>query len=260
MSAPRIAFAVAAHPDDIEFMMAGTLLQLGRAGCELHVMNIANGSLGSAVMGREETIKVRTGEARAAANILGAVFHPPLVDDLEIVYDTRLAARLCSVVREARPDILLLPSPQDYMEDHMNASRLMVTAAFARGVPNYPGEPPAAPINNEMALYHALPYGLRDQLRRVVRPDFFVDIGLVIEQKRQALACHASQRDWLDHSQGQGSYLAAMEGMASEVGGWSGRFKFAEGWRRHNHLGFGAEAFDPLAEALGALVTENNSQ
>ena len=43
---PR-AFAVAAHPDDIEFMMAGTLILLGRAGYELHYMTIANGSCGS---------------------------------------------------------------------------------------------------------------------------------------------------------------------------------------------------------------------
>lgn len=260
MPVPKIAFAAAAHPDDIEFMMAGTLLQLGRAGYELHVLNIASGSLGTAVMDREEITKVRTAEARQSAGLLGATFHPPLVGDLEIVYDTRLVDRLCAIVREVGPEILLLPSPQDYMEDHMNASRLMVTAAFARGVRNLPGEPPTPPIQNEMALYHALPYGLRDQLRRVVRPDFFVDIGGVLEQKRQALACHASQRDWLDHSQGQGSYVAAMVEMAAEVGGWSGCFSHAEGWRRHNHLGFGAEAFDPLGAALGELIVESDRE
>ena len=41
------AFAVAAHPDDIEFVMAGTLILLRRAGYELHYMNIANGCCGS---------------------------------------------------------------------------------------------------------------------------------------------------------------------------------------------------------------------
>ncbi|HUU58478.1 MAG TPA: PIG-L family deacetylase, partial [Phycisphaerae bacterium] len=43
----EIAIAVAAHPDDIEFMMGGTLLLLGLAGCELHYMTVANGSCGS---------------------------------------------------------------------------------------------------------------------------------------------------------------------------------------------------------------------
>ena len=32
----RRAFAVSAHPDDIEFFMAGTMILLGRAGYELH--------------------------------------------------------------------------------------------------------------------------------------------------------------------------------------------------------------------------------
>ena len=39
----RTAFAVVAHPDDIEFHMAGTLLLLGQAGFELHTMTVANG-------------------------------------------------------------------------------------------------------------------------------------------------------------------------------------------------------------------------
>lgn len=250
----KVAFAIAAHPDDIEFMMAGTLLQLGRAGYELHMMNIANGCQGTAVYGREEIIARRAAEARQAAALLGATLHPSLVDDLAIVYDLGLAARLCAVIRQVEPEILLLQSPEDYMEDHMNAARLAVTAAFARGMRNYPGDPPTPPVQHEMALYHALPYGLRDQLRRPVLPDFYLDIEATLEQKRQALACHASQRDWLDTSQGQGSYLAAMTGMAAEVGRWSGRFTYAEGWRRHSHLGFGPEDFDPLARAMGAFV------
>ena len=40
-------FAIAAHPDDIEFVMAGTMMLLDDAGYELHYMNIANGSCGS---------------------------------------------------------------------------------------------------------------------------------------------------------------------------------------------------------------------
>jgi LmbE family N-acetylglucosaminyl deacetylase len=241
-------------------MMAGTLLQLGGAGYELHMLNIANGSLGTAVLDREAIIATRTAEARQSAAVLGAVFHPPLVDDLEVVYDTRLVARLCAIVREVRPEILLLPSPQDYMEDHMNAARLMVSAAFTRGMRNYPGDPTTAPVQHDMALYHALPYGLRDQLRRPIRPDFYIDIAPVLERKSQALACHASQRDWLDRSQGAGSYVAAMTGMAAEVGRWSGRFTHAEGWRRHAHLGFGPEDFNPLAQALAAHLVPNEEE
>ena len=46
-SARKSAIAIGAHPDDIEFMMAGTLLLLKKAGYEIHYMNVANGSCGS---------------------------------------------------------------------------------------------------------------------------------------------------------------------------------------------------------------------
>ena len=82
----HIVLALAAHPDDIEFMMAGTLALLGRAGCELHEMNIANGSCGTALEDHDAIVARRTEEARDAARTLGAHFHPPIVDDLEIFY------------------------------------------------------------------------------------------------------------------------------------------------------------------------------
>lgn len=253
----KTVFCVAAHPDDIEFMMAGTLILLGRAGYTLHIMNLASGSCGTAVLPRDEIVARREREARNSAALIGAVFHPSLVDDLEIFYERPLLARLAAIVREVNPQILLLPSPQDYMEDHMNTSRLMVTAAFCRGMLNYITEPPLPPVSGEMALYHALPYGLADQLRRPIRPDFYIDIGEAIDLKRQMLACHQSQKDWLDQSQGKDSYLQAMADMAVEVGRWSRRATHAEAWRRHSHLGFGAQDFDPLHDALENYYFKN---
>jgi LmbE family N-acetylglucosaminyl deacetylase len=250
----RVAFAVAAHPDDIEFMMAGTLLLLGEAGYELHYMNVANGSCGSMTMGRDETVAVRAKEARAAAAALGAAWHAPLVDDIQIYYTPALAARLGAIVRQVNPTILLAPSPQDYMEDHMNTSRLAVTAAFCRNMPNFPTDPPVPPVTGEMAVYHALPYGLAGPLHEPIRPDFIVDVSAAMDRKRRALACHESQKRWLDQSQGIDSYLRAMEEAAARVGRMSGRFACGEGWRRRLHFGFGAETFDPLREALGERV------
>jgi LmbE family N-acetylglucosaminyl deacetylase len=53
----RVAFAIAAHPDDIEFGMAGTLLLLKQAGYALHYMNIGNGSCGTATLSRDEIVR-----------------------------------------------------------------------------------------------------------------------------------------------------------------------------------------------------------
>jgi hypothetical protein len=38
--------------------------------------------------------------------------------------------------------------------------------------------------------------------------------------------------------------------MSHEVGLMSQKYEFAEGWRRHSHLGFGPEDFDPIADFL----------
>jgi len=47
--------------------------------------------------------------------------------------------------------------------------------------------------------------------------------------------------------------------MAGEVGRMSRRFKFAEGWRRHSHMGFCAPDADPLRAALGKKYLVNQA-
>ncbi len=244
------AFAVAAHPDDIEFVMAGTLMLLRDHGYEIHYMNIANGCCGSTEHNATTTARQREQEALAAADSIGAQFHPSLVNDLEIFYDHATLSRLAAVTREVAPEILLVHAPVDYMEDHTNACRLAVTAAFARGMPNYPTEPRREPVDQPVTIYHAQPHGNRDPLGSVVRPGLFVDVGSVIEEKAAMLACHKSQKQWLDASQGLDSYLETMKELMREVGRMSGRYEYAEGWRRHYHLGFCAAQDDPLAKAL----------
>jgi N-acetylglucosamine malate deacetylase 1 len=243
-------FAIAAHPDDIEFNMAGTLILLRRAGCEIHYMNIANGSCGSATLGAESIVALRLQEAKNAAGRIGAVFHPPLVSDIEIFYERGLLARVGSILRMVAPNILLIPSPQDYMEDHTIASRLAVTAAFCRNMRNFPVDPPREPVDGDVSVYHAQPHGNRDSLNNLVRPDFFIDIGSAIEEKASMLAEHNSQKEWLDRSQGVNAYLNTMRNFAGEMGALTNRCEFAEGWRRHNPLGLCAAASDPLVDLL----------
>jgi N-acetylglucosamine malate deacetylase 1 len=254
MSNRKIAFAMAAHPDDIEFMMAGTLFLLKEHGWEIHYMNIGNGSCGTATLTRAEIIRIRGNEAKAAAKYLGAVHHASLVNDIDIFYEKTLLAQVGAVMREVNPRILLLPSPDDYMEDHSITSRLGVTAAFCKGMRNYPTLPRKKAVTGDTTVYHALPYGLHDGMRRRITPELYVNIGAVLAKKREMLAKHRSQKEWLDVSQGLDSYLATMESMSAEVGKMSGKFKYAEGWRRHSHLGFAAEDEDVLAEELGELV------
>jgi LmbE family N-acetylglucosaminyl deacetylase len=247
------AIAIAAHPDDIEFVMGGTLLLLARAGWEIHYLNLSTGNVGSMVMSAAKTAQVRRKEAQAAARVLGAKWHPPIANDIAIFYDDRTLRRVASTIRAVKPTVVLTHATEDYMEDHMNTARLAVTAAFVRGMPNYAVKPARAHVEGQVAVYHATPHGLCDGLRRPFEPHCFIDTTPVHAQKRAALACHASQKEWLDATQGMDSYLVAMDDFSARLGKLSGKkFGSAEAWRRHSHLGFAeSEAYDPLHEVLG---------
>lgn len=231
--------------------MAGTMLLLVQAGWEAHYLTLSGGDCGSMLFGPAKTRAIRAREARAAAKLLGARFHPSFCNDLEIFYEARNLRRLAAIIRHVQPTVILTHSPEDYMEDHMITARLTVSAAFVRGMPNYRTSPVRPPTRLDTTIYHALPHGLRDGMRRVVEADAYVNTLPVQAAKRAALAAHASQKEWLDATQGMNSYLDAMDAMAFEVGTRSGKFAHAEGWRRHSHLGFCNEAANPLRDVLG---------
>ena len=250
MSEKVIALAMAAHPDDIEFMMAGTLLLLKQAGAEIHMCNLANGCYGSQVYSKDEAARVRAQEAQAAARVAGAVWHPSLFDDVGLYYDAPSVAKVTAVVREIQPDIVLTTSRYDYMEDHEYAARLTCSAAFNRCLPSYVTDPPVPSANKPVAIYHSLPHALMDMMRNPVVPEFCIDVGSVMDQKREMLAQHKSQSEWLDATQGMGSYVESMVHAAHDVGSRYGGCEYAEGWRRHNHMGYCGAGFAPLQTML----------
>jgi LmbE family N-acetylglucosaminyl deacetylase len=224
-------------------------------------MTVANGSCGTTEHDAETIVRIRREEAISAAGRIGAVFHESICNDLQVFYDRPTLARVASVVRQVAPEILLTHSPTDYMEDHTNTSRLAVTAAFSRGMPNFPVDPPCDPVGDPVTVYHAQPYSHRDPLGQFVQPDLWVDVTDYVERKVEMLAHHASQKRWLDESQGWDSYLQALRDLDAEAGRASGRFAGAEGWRRHLHLGFCGPYDDPLRDALGghAVVVERHA-
>ncbi|MDZ4289324.1 MAG: PIG-L family deacetylase [Prosthecobacter sp.] len=246
------ALALFAHPDDIEFVAAGTMLLLQERGWDIHYMNLGTGNGGSVQMDGPETTRTRLAEGQEAARILGATFYPPISDDLEITYSVPLLRKVASVVRAAKPSIVLTHSPADYMEDHQNTQRLAVTGAFAHCIPNFVCDPPREHYLHDVTVYHAMPHGLCDPLRKRIHAGAYVNTTRVHARNREALAAQVSQKHWLDVSQGMDSYLISMDVASRKVGELSGEFEYAEGWRRHSHMGFSAKDIDPLQEALGA--------
>jgi LmbE family N-acetylglucosaminyl deacetylase len=250
------ALAIAAHPDDIEFFFAGAMLQLARRGWDLHYINLCDGSRGSTTLSQEECAATRLEEAKHACQVLGATFYPPIYPDMEACYTTENLKKVAAVVRMAKPSIVLTHSPRDYMEDHEIACRLAVSAAFAHGMPNLPSDPPVDAFMEPVTLYHAQPVGNRTPLGELVRPHIYVDETDVIDQKVEALACHVSQKRWLDESQGQDSYLETLRQLSREVGAMSGKYEYAEGWRRHQHWGLCGPNDDPLRDALADIMVD----
>lgn len=247
----RTAIAIAAHPDDIEFKMAGTLLLLKANGWDIHYCNLANGHGGSLEHDAAETAAVRQGEAQQAAKILGATWHPTITGDFGIFYESEQLRKVAALIREVRPSIVLTHPYEDYMEDHINAARLATSAAFAHGIPNFGTDPPRPAYQGDVTVYHCMPHGGRNRIRERVMPGAFVDTTDVHATAREALAAHKSQQAWLDSSQGMSDYLTAMDEHAVAMGELSRKFYSAEGWWRHLHLGFSSSDTDPLAEALG---------
>jgi hypothetical protein len=71
-----------------------------------------------------------------------------------------------------------------------------------------------------------------------------------METKKSMLACHQSQKVWLDQSQGNDAYIKELVFRGKFYGQMSKKFDFAEGWIRHSDVGFGAENFNPLVDDL----------
>jgi LmbE family N-acetylglucosaminyl deacetylase len=242
--------AIAAHPDDIEFLMAGTMLLLQRRGWDLHYFNLCDGCLGSLTLDESTCRTTRLAEARRAAQTLGATHYPPIERDMELTYTTERLRQVAAVVRQAQADIVLTHAPVDYMEDHQNTARLAASAAFSRGMPNFRTLPQETPLPQPIVVYHAQPHGHQTPLGEWVHAGLWVDISSVFQTKEDALKCHESQRAWLGDSQGMDNYLNTLRQLAEQAGKLSGRYALAEGWRRRVHWGYCDASHDPLAQEL----------
>lgn len=249
----KTVMAIASHPDDIEFRMAGTLLQLQKQGWDVHYMNIANGSLGSEKYDYKTIVAMRREEAMNSCKIAGFHYHESICNDLEVFYNQELFGKLVPEIRDVKPQIILTHGPYDYMEDHVNAGRLAVSAAFCRGMGNAKTSRPSCKFDDYVTVYHSMPHAMTDPLRRPVIPGLYVDTTAVLELQTKMLACHKSQQSWLDVSQCTNNYLQGLADGSHLVGKLSRKFTASEGWIRHNSLGFCNIDDDPLMDTLGPL-------
>ncbi len=248
-----VVLSVLAHPDDAEFLCAGTLIRLARErGWQVHIATMTPGDCGSVEHGPEEIARIRRGEAASAAARMGATYHCLEERDLRICYRERPLERLVRLLRQVRPRLVLTHSPADYHVDHEMTSLLVRAAAFAAPVPNFLAENDDAPTLSHIPhLYYCDPIEGKDALGRPVEPGLRIDVGSAMVLKTEMLSTHASQRDWLRKHHGMDQYVESMRSWCAHRGREAG-VAFAEGFRQH--LGHGYPQDDLLASLLGSAV------
>ncbi len=225
--------SIHAHPDDAEILAGGTLTLLAEAGHQVTIVTMTPGDCGSMEFGPDEISVMRQAEGAAAAAQIGAAYECAEFRDLAIFNDDPSRRRVTEVLRRLQPTVVLTSSPTDYHCDHEATSILVRDACFAVSCPNYrTGE--AAPLPGIPHLYFMDSIEGRDRDGRPVSADFAVDIETVFGRKREMLAAHASQREWLQKQHGLDDYLRSMEEW-TRARGQAFSVPYAEGFRQYKH-------------------------
>ncbi len=185
--------AVGAHPDDIEFLCAGTLAKYTQRGDEVFNVVCTNGDMGHMIIPPAELAEIRTQEAANAAQAVGAEFKMLGEPDEWLFHDKRTRLMVIDAIRWANPDVIITHSPDDYHPDHRVCSEMVFAASFLSTVPHIETEHSAQ--DHVAALVYMDTVAAANFI-----PEVYVDITETLAQKRQALLCHESQVKWLmDH-------------------------------------------------------------
>jgi LmbE family N-acetylglucosaminyl deacetylase len=191
------ALAVVAHPDDVDFGMAGTIATLTSQGIAVTYCLVTSGDAGGddMVMAKEERAKIREDEQRAAAACVG-VHDLVFLGYPDGLVEPTLALRrdLARVIRTVRPDVVLTQSPERNYErifashpDHLATGEATLRAVYpdARNPHAFP-----ALANDEGLAPHTVG---RVWIGGTASPTMVVDTTSTIDKKIEALKCHKSQ-------------------------------------------------------------------
>jgi LmbE family N-acetylglucosaminyl deacetylase len=231
MPTNRVALAFLAHPDDAEILCGGTLIRLSEAGWELHIATATAGDCGTMDRTAEEISRIRLEEARAGAAVIGATYHCLHELDGRVCYDKPTVQKAIDLFRVIAPSLVFTHALRDYMVDHEMVGLLARGASFAYGAPNI-STLPRRPESCVPWLYYCDPLEGVDPLGQRVSPSTTVDITGQIDRKTEALAAHASQRDWLRAHHGMDEYLDMMVRHGRKRGEQAG-VAYAEAFVQH---------------------------
>jgi len=245
----NVCLAFLAHPDDCEILCAGTMIRLREEhGYELHIATATPGDCGSMDRDRWQIASVRTGEAKAAAESIGATYHCLDERDGMVCYAPPAIQKAVDLFRRIAPTLVFTHPRIDYMLDHEQTHLLARGASFIFPAPNITTLP-RHPDSHVPHLYYCDPVGGHDLAGQPVSPTTWVDVSKVHEKKLAMLGCHVSQREWLRAHHGMDEYLEATARHDAERGRQIGR-AFAEAFVQHRGHAY------PSNDLLSDLFTQ----
>lgn len=219
--------AIGCHPDDLEVGCGGTLAKYVNQGHNVVMCHVANGDMGHVMIMPEELKELRIREAKKAGELIGASEVINLdIGDLKVnSCDRNTVDKVIDVIRYVKPDIIITHSPEDYMKDHLEVSKIVFEASFSSSVSHWNTNHPIYP--------KIVPIYYMDTLAGVnFLPTEYVDISSTIETKIESLNCHQTQIKWMmDHD--KIDFLDFVRTVCKFRGLQCG-VPYAEGYRRCN--------------------------
>jgi bacillithiol biosynthesis deacetylase BshB1 len=173
--------AIAAHPDDVELSVGGTLVKMARMGYGTGVLDLTRGESGT-----RGTPEIRATEATRAARLLGLRVRENLdLGDSRIWVNEDSRVKLVRALRRLRPRVVFTQYWEDPHPDHAHTSQLAREACHVAGLAKYDAESGQERWRPSGIAYFLFPLS--------VVPTFIVDISETFERKWEAIHAHASQ-------------------------------------------------------------------
>ncbi len=225
--------AIAAHPDDVEEMVYGTLMKYRQRGDNIYIALATSGNIGSNHhASRGEIAAIREAEQLEAAKGLDAKVKFMRFDDEDLTDTVETRRAFLNAIRWANPDVIFTHSPLDTSPDHNMCAKLVINNMLIVGAKLVETE--EAPIEKKPSLFFwDIPAGFKFE------PQIYVDISEFIEQKIAAIAAHKSQLDWMEGFLNR-DYLESMR-VQSRFRGYQYGCMYAEGFVGYQIQGFVAD-------------------
>ncbi len=174
----------AAHPDDAELAMGGTIARFANDGFSVGIVDLTRGEMGT--RGSADT---RQKEALEAAKILKtSIRENLLIPDGDIEISNGNIRKVVMLMRKYKPKIVFAPYFSDRHPDHINASKLIKRAMFVSGLEKIKTS------ESEIAQRTYRPAKLFYYMQTYTfEPSFIVDISNFFETKMKAVWAYSTQ-------------------------------------------------------------------